>query len=134
MLRRALIVLHAFLGVAAVGAGQAFVRDPSGGALGMSKDVLKGSPFSDFRIPGLFLAVVLGSANLASAGALLKRHPLAPWLSFATGALLVVWVAIQTLIIGFRHWSQVLWWVMFPLVAILGALLVREESRAEDSR
>jgi hypothetical protein len=31
-----LIVLHAVLGVAAVGAGQAFVREPSGTALGMT--------------------------------------------------------------------------------------------------
>ncbi len=129
MLRWSLIALHAFLGVSAIAAGQAFVRDPSGGALGMTKDWLDGSPFPDFRIPGLFLAVVIGSANLVSAGALLKRHPLASRLSLATGLLLVAWVAIQTVILGARHWSQLIWWVMFPLVAALAALLVRNERR-----
>lgn len=132
MLRWSLIALHAFLGVSAIAAGQAFVRDPSGGALGMTKEWLEGSPFPDFRIPGLFLAVVIGSANLVSAGALLKQHPIASTLSLATGVLLVAWVAIQTLIVGARHWSQLIWWVMFPLVAALAALLVRSERREGD--
>ena len=134
MIRWLLIILHALLGVAAVGAGQAFVRDPSGGALGMTKEWLDGSPFPDFRIPGLFLAIVIGGANLASAAALLKRHRLASWLSLATGVLLVAWVAIQTAIIGFRHWSQAIWWVTFSLVTVLAGLLFRGERREEEAR
>jgi len=133
MLRLLLIVLHAFLGIAAIGAGQAFARDPSGGTLGIPKEWLEGSPFPDFRIPGLFLAIVIGGANLASALALLRRHALASWLSLATGVLLVVWVAIQTAILGFRHWSQGIWWVLFPLVAVLAGLFLRSQrqGRAE---
>lgn len=125
VLRWVLVALHALLGIGAVAAGQAFVRDASGGALGMTTDYLEGSPFPDFRFPGLFLAVVIGSANLVSAVALGRRHPLAPLVSLATGLLLVVWVIIQTAIIGYRHWSQFIWWILFPLVAILAAVLTQ---------
>ena len=124
MTRCLLIVLHAVLGVAAVGAGQGFVRDPSGTALGMTTEWLAGSPFPDFRVPGLFLTLVIGGANLLTAVLLWRRHPGSPFASLGTGLLLVIWVAIQTAIIGFRHWSQGIWWVTFVLVTVLAARLV----------
>ena len=49
------IALHVVLGIGALGAGQAFVRDRSGAALGMDSGWLDGSPFPDFLVPGLFL-------------------------------------------------------------------------------
>ena len=130
LIRKALIALHAVLGVSAVGAGQALARDPSGGVIGMSKDYLEGSPFPDFLIPGLFLSMVIGTANLASAAMLLKQHRLGPPIRLATGLLLVAWVAIQTGIIGYRHWSQFIWWITFPLVALLAAMLMRKGAAA----
>jgi len=127
--RLALLVLHLLLGVAAVAAGQAFVRDPGGGALGMTTEPLGGSPFPDYRVPGLFLAVVIGGANLASGVLLWRRRAFAPVVSFATGLLLVAWVAVQTAIIGFLHWSQLIWWTLFPLVALLAGVLAARTGR-----
>ncbi|MGE0134092.1 MAG: hypothetical protein AB7L91_12150 [Dehalococcoidia bacterium] len=121
MTRVALLLLHAVLGVAALAAGQAFVRHPDGRDLAMDSRWLEGSPFPDFRIPGLFMVLVIAPANLASALLLARRRRGGPYLSLATGLLLVAWLAIQTAILGVRHWSQVLWWVVFPLVALLGA-------------
>lgn len=129
MSRAPAIVLQTLLGFAALGAGQAFVRDPSGETLGMTPDWIEGSPFRSFRVPGLFLALVIGSANLASAFMLWRRHPLAPFSSLAAGILLTTWIAVQTAIVGFRHWSQVLWWVTFNLVALLGAREVHRRPR-----
>jgi hypothetical protein len=131
MMRWIQIVLHSVLGMAAIAAGQAFVRDPSGHALGMEPDYLDGSPFPDFRFPGLFLAVVIGGTNIISAFALFRRSPFAPYVSLITGLLLVAWIGVQTAIIGFRHWSQAIWWVTFALVALIGSLLVH---RAEAER
>jgi hypothetical protein len=128
MIRWGQTLLHLILGVAAIAAGQAFVRDPSGKALGMATDYLEGSPFPDYRIPGLFLAVVIGGANLLSAVTLVRKVRGAAYLSLGTGLLLVAWVAIQTAIIGFRHWSQAIWWVTFIVVAGLGAALVHREA------
>lgn len=125
IIRYLLIGLHAIIGIGAIVAGQAFVRDPSGGALGMSVDWLEGSPFPDFRIPGAFLAVVIGGTNFIST-VMLRRYS---WgsvtVSLGTGILLVAWVAIQTAIIGARHWSQAIWWVTFPVMALLALVLLQ---------
>lgn len=96
MIRAASILLHAVLGLAAVAAGQAFARRPDGSDLGMHTDWLEGSPFPDFRIPGLFPLLVIAPANLASAFLLVRRYRGGPLLSLATGLLLVAWLAIQT--------------------------------------
>ena len=133
MLRRVLVVLHAVIGIAAVGAGQAFVRDPSGVVLGMDVAWLRASPFRDYLIPGLFLLVVIGGTNLLSAAALWQRHEQAPRRSLATSLLLVAWVAIQTGILGFRHWSQAIWWLTFVVMGILAMLLtVRSSDDSDD--
>lgn len=55
-----------------------------------------------------------------------KRHQCAPYLSFATGLLLVAWIAVQTAIVGVRHWSQAIWWLTFTLVAFLSARMVAD--------
>lgn len=128
-IRRALTLLHLLIGVAAVWAGQAFVRHPDGSDLGIPVDWLEGSPFPDYRFPGAFLAVAVGGANLLSAVALWRGHRLASPASLATGLLLVAWVAIQTGIIGFRHWSQAIWWTLFPVVTLLAALIWNREAR-----
>ena len=41
-----------------------------------------------------------------------------------TGLLLVTWVAIQTVIIGFRRWRRNIWWVTFVTATVLAARLV----------
>lgn len=124
-MRRALIALHVILGISAVGAGGAFVRDTSGAALGMTADWLGGSPFRDYLIPGLFLTLVIGGANLGSAFLLWRRHPAAPVASLLTGILLLMWVGVQTAIIGFRHWSQAIWWVTFTTATAMAGYLTR---------
>jgi len=90
----------------------------------MTTDWLIDSPFPDFRVPGLFLAIMIGGANLLTAVLLWRRHPESPLASLGTGLPLVTWVATQSAIIGFRHWSQGIWWVTFVTVTVLAARLV----------
>jgi hypothetical protein len=121
----ALVFLHLLLGLSAIAAGQALALKPTGEALSFETDWLKGSPFADYRVPGLFLALVIGGANLAAMVAQWRRLAVAPLLSLGTGLLLVTWLAIQTSIIGYKHWSQLIWGVVFPLVAVLGLVQLR---------
>lgn len=119
------IGLHGVLGLSALVVGFLFVSDPSGGALGMQVGWLEGSPFADYLVPGLFLGLVISSTNLGSALLLWRRHPLGEWLSVGTGLLLVVWLAIQTAILGVRDVSQVIWWVLFPGLTLIALLRLR---------
>ena len=57
-----------------------------------------------------------------------RGWPKAIGLVLAAGLLLVAWVAIQTAIIGFRHWSQSIWWVTFVLITVLATRLVRQRT------
>jgi hypothetical protein len=127
MLRFALIVLHLFIGISAVGAGQALALQPDGAALGFPVEWLEGSPFPDYRFPGAFLAVVVGGANLVSALALAKQTMIGPTLSLATGALLLLWIAIQTWIIGFVHWTQLFWAVFFAMMTLFAGIRARSD-------
>ena len=120
MIRGTLILLHLVLVLTALGAGQALARRPSGEDLAFETDWLEGSPFRDYRIPGLFMVLVIAPANLLALAGQVGRKGAAPYLSVGCGALLVGWLVIQTAIIGYRHWSQLIWAVIFPLTGVLG--------------
>ena len=124
-----LVALHAGLAIAAVGAATALALDPSGDPLTFELEWLEGSPFDDYRVPGLFLAIVIGSANLASAAGLSLRRPWAPFASLGTGLLLLAWMTIETVIIGFNDWTQAMWVAVFLLVTALGAREVSTRAR-----
>jgi len=128
-LRRLQVTLHFFLGTTAIGAGAPLVYTPSGKPLGFERAWLAGSPFDDYLAPGLFMVLVLGPLNLARASALLRRRRYDTRMSTATGLLLLAWLMVQTLIIGFRHPSQI-WPALFGLVTLLGLRLMWDDRRA----
>ena len=128
LLRIALIGLHALTGIGAVAAGQALMSDPTGAALAFKVAWLSGSPFPDYRFPGLFLAVVIGGTQLASALTLATRRRVAPVLSLASNLLLVTWLVIQWAIIGYQGTTQLIWVVLFPTMAVLAAINARDDA------
>ena len=133
-MHRLLIALHALLGVAAVAAGSMLTREPSGEQLRFETEWLDGSPFGDYRVPGLFLAFVIGGTNLISGASLWRRRPWARLVSLATGVLLLVWIAIQTRIIGLRDWMQLAWAAVFFIVTLLAFREVRQAAALGSGR
>ena len=65
-MKKLLIFLHAFVGIGALFGGGGAVLNPNN-PMGISVDVLKNSPFSNFLIPGIILLVVIGFGNLFAA-------------------------------------------------------------------
>ncbi len=115
-----LIGLLVFLCISAAPAGFAFALDPSGASLGMTTEGLAGSFLSDYLIPGLFLLCVLGLWSLLIAYGLWQR-PNWGWLqrvfgwggrhwswgaALLQGMILVAWIVIQVLIVGYAAWLQ----------------------------
>ncbi len=115
-----LFCLACFEVLSAVPYGLALAIDPTGGLVNMPTDMLVGSPFRNFRIPGLVLLVVLGLGALLLATAL-HREPawslaskLNPfknrhWVWSATiayGFALMIWIATEVIMIGFDSWLQ----------------------------
>jgi ABC-type proline/glycine betaine transport system permease subunit len=66
--RRIEIILGIVMVLVAVGAmpaGLAMILKPDGSILHLTIDIIQGSPFKDFLIPGIFLFGVNGLAGLA---------------------------------------------------------------------
>lgn len=94
----ALAAIEAVVGINAVG-GMVY-------AVAGAKDVpiewLDGSPFRDYRMPGIVLGTVVGGTNLAAAAAVAKSHPAARRVSLTAAAVTAGWIAAQFAIIGYR--------------------------------
>lgn len=112
--------LACFEVLSAVPYGLALSLDPTGGVVNMPVKMLAGSPFPDFRIPGLILLTVLGLGAIVLATALVRlpawswatllnpcksRH----WVWTATiayGFALMIWIGTEVIMIGFDSWLQ----------------------------
>jgi hypothetical protein len=91
--------LLAFLGLGAFGGGTMLILNPDGRAMQWDVSMLSGSPFSDFAIPGLILLGLFGVGSLVVAGPGLLRTRLAPFLAFAIGCGLMIWIVVELAVI-----------------------------------
>jgi hypothetical protein len=129
-----LIALLALQGIAAVPAGLMLVLDPVGGMmLRMPADMLEGSPFDTFLIPGLILFLVLGVGAFFVMACLLalpdwgwtqRLNPFKgrhwTWAaSAAFGVALMIWIVVQVLMIGGGDPLQTVFFVVGMAILLL---------------
>jgi len=131
---KVLVGLMVFLGLGGVFGGLGFLFDPSGALMQLPLDLLSRTPFADYTQPGLFLFFILGVVPLVVAFALWKRPRWRPlhWLtrldqthwawnaSLIVSLILIVWIGVEYLMIGF-HWLQIVFGVQG--VVMLGLAL-----------
>jgi hypothetical protein len=90
-------------------------------AMAGAKDVpvewLKESPFPDYFIPGLFLFLVIGGSALLAAVVVFSRHRLARRAALFCGVIVLLWILIQVIIIGYVSWMQ-------PATAVAATLIL----------
>jgi hypothetical protein len=87
------------------------------GAPGIPAELLEGSPFSEYLIPGIILFVLVGGSFLAASLAMLKNSPKAISLSYFSLLIVAGWLAVQISIIGYVT-------VMQPATAIYSAIML----------
>jgi hypothetical protein len=117
--RIALVVLEALMGLAAVGGGLDLVLT-SGQLMRMPADLLEGSPFGSYFIPGLVLLTV-GIINLVSAVAVLRRHRWSAPVSVVVGIMWIGWFVVQVAVVGFLNWQQPVYFAVGLLIIVLAA-------------
>lgn len=128
--RRALVALLTLIGLNAVVAGYLFARRPDGSALGIPHDWLAGTPFADYRIPGLIL-FALGVLHLYAAFAAYRRHAASWFWAGLCGGSMVVWIAVQAALMGStRHPMQTILQATVLAIGLATGLLALAQLRA----
>ena len=94
--------LLAFIALNAFGGGYYGLS----GAKGIPTEWLEGSPFRDYFVPSLILFVVVGGLSLFAAIAVFKRFRTARATASTAGIFVLVWLAVETVIIGYVSWMQ----------------------------
>jgi hypothetical protein len=115
--RKALAALEILMGLAAVGGGLDLVLT-NGQLMGMPAELLRGSPFGSYFIPGLVL-LAMGIANLASASAVLRRQPSGAQASVVVDIMWMGWFVVQIAVVGLMNWQQPLYFVLGLLIIVL---------------
>lgn len=91
-----LLLFNAF---GAIYGGWSLITHTDGSGLGMTLDLLKGSPFSNYLIPGIVLFVANGLFGFFVFFSLVFRFRSVAFLIIAQGAILLGWIIIQIFMI-----------------------------------
>jgi hypothetical protein len=119
--RWSLGILQLFIGMSAVPVGLMMLINP---ADALPPELLAGSIFPNYLIPGIFLFSVNGVGNLIGAFLTVRQHSLASIMAVGLGAFLMAWIVVQLVTLGPPiHWLQPLYFVFGALELALGWML-----------
>lgn len=117
-MRVALVVLIFFITLSALPSGILLIMQPDGSSLGLSMNLLEGTPFRDFFIPGLALALIVGGCNLVSLFLVMTSSPNAYKFTLTVGVVLVLWIVAELMLMPYYHWLQGLYLAIGILVVL----------------
>jgi|SRR5579884_151891 len=127
LVRIILFVLELPAAVGAIAGGLALIA----GVIRFPLEQLQGTPFSNYTIPGLILAIVVGGSLLVGAAMVFLHREFAVLCSAVAGLILAGWIAGEVLLLGpfaitwqlpFFAWGL----VIFGLAAFLWMTEYRE--------
>ena len=124
--RRALVALELATGVAGLVGGVLLAVAPDGSLLQADPATLAGSPFSDWRVPGVLLAGLVGGGFLLAGWWQWRGHRYARELSMAAGAGLVCLEAAELAWLGFQPLEAV-----FAVVGVTIVILAWRTPRTQ---
>lgn len=120
---RILLILHAFVGIGAMGGGVMAILFPKG-PTGMSADALEHSPFNDFLIPGIILFAVIGLGNVFSAVTIHKKAKYQGYISSVFSWALVIWIVVQCIILRAIVFLHVIYLIIGLVEAFLSVIVL----------
>lgn len=99
---------EAVTGFSALICGGLLVTWPDGSAIGLEPALLKTSPFGNFFIPGLILALAIGGSQLIALLAGISNLAGAGRRTLTAGILLTGWIIVQVIMIRQFSWLQLI--------------------------
>lgn len=118
-MRLFLLVLVSFVALTAVPAGITMAYNPDGAVLGLSTDMLEATPFKNYLIPGLALALIVGGCNLISVFFIMGSNSQTYKVSILGGIFLIGWIVAQMLLSQYYTWLQGLYLLTGVLITLL---------------
>ncbi len=118
-MRLLLLLLVSFITVTAVVSGLLMISNPDGKILGLSTELLGGTPFQGFRIPGMLLTIFVGGTNLIAVIFNLQRNKNRYNWAMAGGSMITGWIVIQMILINITYWIQFLYLGIGVLIILL---------------
>ena len=128
-LRIGLIALTTFLGLTAAGGGIGLL----GGWIAPGVELLDGSSFGSYLIPGLALLVLVGGSGLLAAALLLRRSAWGAAASGVAAAMILIFEGVEFSVIGY-HWLQAAYVGIGILIALFAGLYWWAEQHAAPDR
>ena len=121
------VFLLIFLGFGGVYGGWMLISDPSGGKFRWSMDLLQGTPFKSFLIPGIVLLITNGILPLCIALLVLLKKNAANWLILFQGLVVIGWLTAQLIFnpdffVPVTHYTS---YSIGLLLVLVGLLLLR---------
>ncbi len=117
-----------FLGFGGVYGALMLISDPSGGKFEWSLDLLHGTPFNTFLIPGIVLLIANGLLPIYIALITLLKRKYAPVFILFQGVITIIWLSVQLIInpdffLPVTHYPS---YSIGILLVILGLILRRQ--------
>lgn len=121
-------VIQLITAAGAIPSGLLFILDPSGAGMGNSTDMLSGSPFKSFLIPGLFLLIINGLGNTGGAVLSFMKRAAAGPVAIVLGVILGLWIIIQVMIIGLSSFLQPVFFLVGIAEILIGYTIASTKS------
>ncbi len=118
--RYTLIAITGFAAVSAIAGGIGVVTS---NGLGMPQSWLQATPFADYVVPGLILAIVVGGSALVATVLLLMRHAWQYVVTFCAGGIMVGWIVGEVFLIQQASRLQALYLVVGLALMGLSAMI-----------
>ena len=127
--RYTLMILDAFLAVTAVAGGIGLLT----GILDPGIELLQGSPFTSYTIPGLALLIIVSGSALVATGLMLRLPHLGVLASGLTGLMIIGFEIVEVLVVGsdpgVARNLQIFYFTLGLLIALLSAALWMAQRR-----
>lgn len=126
-----LVLLLVLIGVGGLIGGPMLFLSPNGELMRMPVEILEGTPFNDYLAPGIVLFLFIGVFPLLVSYGLLRRPVWScadkinickgyhwSWTaSWASGVILLIWISVETALLGYISFLQ-------PLVFVWGITII----------
>jgi hypothetical protein len=118
-------VIQIFVSIGALPVGVLMILFPSGKQLQIPLEILDGSPFNNFLVPGIILFLINGVGQLTAGLMSFRRHPLAGYTGAVFGIGLMIWIFVQVSMIGGGHILQYSYFFLGTIETVLAFLIQR---------